>query len=117
MFGRSEQARCPADIVGIEVGRCGDGFGRVFILGHFFGIVGKACRMLFDEIVVDQVLRDHDVGHGIEEEHVRAALDRQVNGGDAARFCQARIDTDDLAAFFLARTIWRATRGCETGAL
>ena len=83
------------------MGRCGDGFGRVFILGHFFGIVGKACRMLFDEIVVDQVLRDHDVGHGVEEEHVRAALDRQVNGGDAARFCQARIDTDDLAALLL----------------
>ena len=89
---------------------------RIF-LGHFFGIVGKACRMLFDEIVVDQVFRDDDMGHGVEEEHVRAALDRQINGGDAPVSVRRGSTQMILQPFFLARTIWRATRGCETGAL
>ena len=101
VLGRGEQARSPADVAGVEMGCRSDGFRSVFFLGHFFGIVGKACRMLFDEIVVDQVFRDDDMGHGVEEEHVRAALDRQINGGDASCFCQARIDTDDLAALLL----------------
>lgn len=87
MLGRGEQARSPADVAGVEMGCRSDGFRSVFFLGHFFGIVGKACRMLFDEIVVDQVFRDDDMGHGVEEEHVRAALDRQINGGDAPCFC------------------------------
>lgn len=58
--------------------------------------------MGLDEIVVYQVRRDDDVGHGVEKQHVGAALDGQVNIGDAGRFGLAGIYTDNLASLFLS---------------
>ena len=54
-----------------------------------------------DEVVIDQILLDNDVGHGAEDRHVRAGLRGQPQLGEIHQLNATRIDHDHLGAMLL----------------